>query len=101
MKLDPRKFRGLSDTQMAAEIQLYVHALGIDSVETKQFGIEPELSIEDRKFLIENVPTNGYEKIKDWFDDNFFGIDFNREITCIKCRNVTDVNIPIESAFFF
>lgn len=100
MSLDPRRFKRLNDTQMAAEMQLYTHALGIDSIETEQYGVESDLSIDDKKFLIENVPTSGYEKIKDWYEDNFFGVDFNYNVSCIKCRHMEEIQIPLESAFF-
>jgi hypothetical protein len=100
-QINPRAFKGLSETQMHAEMQLYTNALGIESVTTPDFGEETELTIEDRKFLIENIPTNEYQKILDWYEQNFFGIKFETQFSCIHCRHTEKINIPMEQAFFF
>lgn len=98
--LDPRILKGLSETQAAVEMQTWIDASGIESVETEQHGIETNLTIQDRKFLLENIPTSAYEKIKKWNEDNFFGVDFKYTITCVKCRDIQEIEIPIEGAFF-
>ncbi len=98
--INPKKLKGLSELQASAEMQLFIHAIGIQSVETEKYGVETNLTIEDRKYLLENIPTNSYEKIKKWNDDNFFGVDFSYRLTCIKCRNTQDIEIPLDQAFF-
>ena len=100
-QINPRIFKGLSETQMNAEMQLFTNSLGIESVTTPDFGEETELTIEDRKFLIENIPTNEYEKILNWYEENFFGIKFETQFSCVHCRHTENINIPLEQAFFF
>jgi len=98
--LDPRKLKGLTDLQASAEMQLYIHAIGIEYIETKQYGIETDITVDDKKYLLENVPTSGYEKIKQWYEDNFFGVDFNYTVSCISCTDEIKIEIPVEGAFF-
>lgn len=100
-QINPRIFKGLSETQMGAEMQLFTNSLGIESVTTPDFGEETELTIEDRKYLIENIPTTEYQKILDWYEHNFFGIKFETQFSCVHCGHTEKVNIPLEHAFFF
>ncbi|GAF78363.1 unnamed protein product, partial [marine sediment metagenome] len=100
-QINPRLFKGLSETQMNAEMQLFTNSLGIESVTTPDFGEETELTIEDRKYLIENIPTTEYQKILDWYEHNFFGIKFETQFSCVHCRHTEKINIPLEQAFFF
>lgn len=100
-QINPRVLKGLSETQMGAEMQLFTTALGIESVTTEDFGEETELTLDDKKYLIENIPTNEYQKILDWGEDNFFGVKFNTQFSCVHCRHTEKIDIPMEQAFFF
>jgi hypothetical protein len=94
-------FKGLNNTQKSAEMQIYVTALGINSVTTPEYGEETELALEDKKYLVENIPTNEFEKLRNWYNDNFFGIDFKTEMKCFHCGYGEEIEIPMDSAFFF
>lgn len=100
-QINPRVFKGLSELQMSAEMQLFTTALGIESVITEDFGEETELTLEDKKYLIENIPTNEYQKILDWGEDNFFGTRFQTQFRCVHCGHAEKIDIPMEQAFFF
>lgn len=99
--INQNMFKNLSDLQATAEMQIMLHSLSIESVTTEQYGEETDLTLQDKKYLLENIPTNGYEKVKNWHDDNTFGIDFKYNIRCIKCGNTETIEIPLEGSFFF
>jgi hypothetical protein len=100
-QIKPNVFIGLTDTQKSAEMQIYTTALGIYSVTTPDFGEETELALEDKRYLVENIPTNEFEKLRNWYDDNFFGIEFKTELKCVHCGHPEKMEIPMDSAFFF
>lgn len=100
-QIKANKFKGLNQTQSSAEMQIYTTALGIDSVTTPDFGEETELALEDKKYLVENIPTSEFEKLRNWYDDNFFGIEFKTELRCFHCGHGEKIDIPMDSAFFF
>lgn len=100
-QIDAKSLKGLSDTGLFAEMQILTSAIGIQSVITEEHGEEIDLNLNDRKFLIENIPTGEFEKIRNWYEDNFFGIEFKYNIVCPHCRNEVKIDIPLESAFFF
>lgn len=92
--------KGLTGTQLSAELLTLSSALGIESISTKEHGEEIDLTLGDKKYLIDNLPMSEYEKIRDWYEENFFGIDFKYEIKCYHCEHQTKIDIPMESAFF-
>jgi hypothetical protein len=100
MHVDPKIFKGLSDSQASAEMQIIIYAVGIESITTEKYGEESDIPLEDKKFLLENIPTSEYEKVARWYDENNFGVDFNTSIRCVKCGHETDIVIPMDKAFF-
>lgn len=46
---------------------------------------EEELTPEDKKWLIEELPPSIIEQIDNWLKDNQFGIDFIYTLKCIHC----------------
>jgi len=88
----------MNEFQKLAEMGILTHAAGVKSVITPN-GTQEDLSFEDRKYLIENIPTTAYDLIKDWYADNDFGIDFSFEMKC-RCGHEEIVSIPMENFFF-
>jgi hypothetical protein len=99
-QINSNVFRGMNDTQSATEMQIYTTALGIEAVYTPDYGWEENLPLEEKKFLVENIPTGEFERMKSWYDDNFFGVDFKFEMRCVHCGHSKLIEIPIENAFF-
>ena len=91
--------------QRSAEMALFTHAAGIESIITPN-GTEEDVSVEDKKFLLDNISTGAYDKIKKWHADNDFGTDFTFKIGCgnvIKgkeCDNDQRFDIPLHNFFF-
>jgi len=94
-----KKMKGLSDTQKATEIALATHATSIMSIITPDGEIE-EPSLVDTRYLLDNISTEGYGYVRDWFDTNNFGLDFTIEIGCSNCDKKEVVDIPVENFFF-
>jgi len=99
--ISAKSLKGLKDTKLSAELQTLSTALGIESVTTKEHGEETDIQLADRKYLIENIPMGEFEKLRNWYEDNFFGIDFKYNIVCFHCKNEIKMDITAESAFFF
>jgi hypothetical protein len=88
----------LNDAQRITEMTLYSHAASIDSIIVPEGEIK-EVPLNDRKYLLENVPTDAYGKIREWFESNDFGIDFKYNIRC-SCGSIEKIDIPVENFFF-
>jgi len=90
---------GMTPLQQTTEMALLTHAAGIKSIKTPE-GEEFDISIEDRKFLLENISTGSYELIKKWYEKNKFGVDFIFEIKCSSCGETNKIDIPLHNFFF-
>ena len=94
--LDTSKKR--TETQINSGIQTGLFAAGIESVATPD-GIEEDLNIQSRIYLVENIPTYGYEKIKDWYEDNDFGVEMSVSVSCHNCGYTEETDIPMGDFF--
>ena len=97
--LRPNIGKNKTETQEVAEIQIHTLACGIVSVTTSD-GEETDLTLRDRVFLLENIPTSQFEIIKNWFDDNSFGIQFVYTVNCNSCSRSQEVDVPLDNFFF-
>ena len=91
--------KGMSTLQRATEMALFTHAVGIKNIITPD-GTEEDVSIEDRKYLLENVSTGAYDAIKEWHVNNDFGVTFMFKIGCANCDNDQEFDIPLDNFFF-
>jgi hypothetical protein len=89
----------LNDSQRVTEMALYTHAAAIDGILIPE-GEITDASLTDRKYLLENVPTEAYTAIRDWFTENDFGMDFTYTIKCNSCNYSEKIDIPVENFFF-
>lgn len=91
-------YERMNDYQKYAEMAILTHAAGIQAIETPN-GVQDNLTIDDKKYLIENIPTPSYDLIKQWFKKYDFGVDFTFNITC-QCGYKENIEIPLENFFF-
>ncbi len=77
----------MSDSQKQAELTVVLHAAGINKI-IKGDEIFEDLSLSDRKYFIEEMPTVVYESISNWYKENDYGVDFTIEHKCTSCGNV-------------
>lgn len=89
----------MSKLQKSTEAALYTYASGIEAIITPN-GKEENINIPDKKYLLENISTGSYDKIKEWYEENNFGIDFKYKIKCIHCGNEETIEIPLDNFFF-
>jgi len=90
--------KDLNEPQFQAEMALVTHACGVKEITTPN-GVENNLSIEDKLYILENVSTDMYEKIRNWYDINNYGTTFKVDIIC-TCGHKAEINVPLDNFFF-
>lgn len=90
--------KSLNETQLMAEISLLTYASGIESIKTPD-GEQDNLSMDDKKYILENISMDAYGKIRNWYKENDFGIDFNFNVDCHVCKYDERINLPLDSFF--
>ena len=76
-------------------------AVGITKVQTPEG--EEELSYEDKKYILDNLNFSVFDKVKEWYDKNDFGIQLSYTMCCNQpdCDFVSENQpIRIDSNFF-
>ena len=94
-----KNMKQMNNTQRATEMALATHASAVISIVTPE-GEITEPSIEDSRYLLDNISTESYTDIRDWFDKYDFGMDFTFEIKCSSCDKSERVDVPVENFFF-
>lgn len=89
----------LSNLQISAEMQTLFHACAIDKVETPD-GIDENINMIDKVYLIDNIPTSEYDKIRNKIEDISFGLDLTYKVKCRACDFEQDTIVPVENNFF-
>lgn len=89
----------LSNLQITAEMQTLFHACAIDKVETPD-GIDENINMTDKVYLIDNIPTSEYDKIRNKIEDISFGLDLTYKVKCRACNFEQDTIVPVENNFF-
>ena len=84
--------------QQIVDMQILTYASSITKITTPDGDENP--NIIDKKYLLENVPTPLFDKVKKWHEDNTFGIDFTYQSQCINCKDKINIDIPLENFFF-
>jgi len=94
------KISKFTETQRLAEITLYTYAQAIETIVTPD-GEEKNIDLEDKVFLLNNIPQDDYTKITDWFEKNNFGVEFSYTAKCIHCDDFEQKrDIPVSNFFF-
>lgn len=84
--------------EKAVNISTIIYALVIQEVITRD-GVESDLSLEDKIYLLDNITQKELEKLTSWFDTNEFGIDFTFEVVCPQCLLKVKREVPMEDFF--
>ena len=88
-----------TQTQRMAEMSMLTQAAAIKSIITPE-GEDSNPSIDDRMYILNEIPTSVFDKIREWFDDNEFGIDLSFNMVCTNCGDTERVNIDLDNFFF-
>lgn len=89
-----------NEDERDAELLLSTLAAGIKAVNSPD-GREENLNFEDKKYIIENITGDSLDKIRQWYTDNWFGVNAVMKAKCQHCNYVTDEQpIEISSNFF-
>jgi hypothetical protein len=96
-----RKLRSLkkNDSQYNVDFSIYTISCGIVGIITPD-GEDNDITLDDKKYLVENIPTGLYEKISDWYSDNNFGIIFEYDLKCKNCGYISEKSKIQMSDFF-
>jgi len=88
----------VSDLQYMTELMTSSHAASIVSIISPE-GESTDVPFTDKKYLLENIPTGVYDKVRDWFTDNDFGAELNFDIKCPHCGNEKEIEVDVEDFF--
>jgi hypothetical protein len=89
----------LTDQQKEIEEATLLYSFAIISVITPE-GEEGDLTIDDKIYLVDNIPQGEVDLISKWFESHDFGVDFSFEVICAHCQNVEKKVIPLDNFFF-
>jgi len=88
----------LTENQKMIEESTLSYAVTVKSIVTPD-GEETDLTLDDKIYLIENIPSKSVEIISKWFEDNDFGVDFSFDVVCAHCEHKERKEIPLENFF--
>jgi len=86
-----------STGKQQADLGLVLTATQIISITTPD-GTDKDATLEDKVYLLENIPPEQFEKIGEIRGE--FGIDFSITIKCSHCKYGHTASIPTENFFF-
>jgi hypothetical protein len=89
----------MSDTQKQAELVIVLQSAGINKI-IQGDDVYDELTLADKKFFIEEMPTTVYEQVSKWYKDNDYGVDTTIKHTCISCEEPFEFEVPPDNFFF-
>ena len=84
--------KDLNKNQREAEAAIFLEASAIDEIITPQ-GPQDNISIYDKKYLLENLPQPLYQKIQKWHEENKFGPELEINLKCPHCEYNTVENV--------
>lgn len=93
------KMGNLTDNQRRSEIATYMYAFGIKEVRTNQGEIK-DISVDDKKGLLDELSASDYDKINDWYTKYNYGSVFKYTIRCGSCGYSKEEGIPLTGFFF-
>jgi hypothetical protein len=89
----------LTEQQKEVEESTLLYAVAIKSVITPE-GEDDQLSLDDKIYLVDNIPQGEIESITKWFADHDFGVDFSFDVVCAHCNEKERKVIPLDNFFF-
>ena len=92
-------FTKISELERTVDITTLLYALCLKSIITPE-GEDDDLPLEEKVFLLDNIPQSEHEKISNWFENNDFGIDFSFDTLCAHCGYKERKEVPVENFFY-
>lgn len=87
-------------SQQMAEVASCIYALTMVSFDTPAGNIT-DATLEDKLALLDNLPTDTYKKVGEWFEEHDYGVKFTYSESCKFCDYKSEpIGIPL-SGFFF
>jgi len=77
---------------------LWSHAICIKKIVTPEGEYAP--SAEDSFNFVNILPEGLYEKIRDWFNNLNFGLDFKYKMKCEGCKDSIENEVPLDNFLF-
>jgi hypothetical protein len=91
--------RTLSDSKKSAELVISMIAGSIDTILLNGNYIK-DMSLNDKKYFLEESPTTVYHRLREWLEENKYGTDFNVKAKCHSCDHTLEFNATPENFFF-
>ena len=88
----------MSDKEREVEIITATFSNCIKEIHTKD-GIVSDVPIDDKMYVLDNIPSDVFDSFKQWFVDNGFGIEFKIPVTCGGCDFEKTMDIPLSDFF--
>jgi len=94
-----RKLKGLNKQQQLVEASTQSIALSMEKFISGDTE-DDNVPFEDKLYLLNDCMTiETFDRIKQWFEDNNFGIIFKKNIKCNKCEEDVEFDIPMNNFF--
>ncbi|HUU89007.1 MAG TPA: hypothetical protein VMX17_14830 [Candidatus Glassbacteria bacterium] len=74
----------LNEKEADADLSFLLEAQSIDGIITPQ-GEQENLTILDKKYLLENIPETLWKEVNDWKEKNNFGPELSIKVKCPHC----------------
>ena len=74
----------LNEKEADADLSFLLEAQSIDAIITPQ-GEQENLTILDKKYLLENIPETLWKEVNDWKEKNNFGPELSIKVKCPHC----------------
>ena len=74
-----------NDTEADLDLAILLEAQSIESIITPD-GQQDNITIIDKKYLLENIPQPLYKKVAEWYDEYDFGPELTIKVKCPHCE---------------
>jgi hypothetical protein len=88
----------LSFRMRQVEVQTGTYANSIKKVHTPD-GEHEDIPYKDKVYILENIPSEVFEKFTTWFKDHDFGVQFKQNLICFGCGHKETIEIPLSDFF--
>jgi len=93
-----KKIKSNSETEKLFNSAMVMLCFGIEYIKVNDEK-DDSITIEDKLHLIENIPTSILEKIKNWSNENNFGVNMSFSRKCPNCKHEEIIEVPLTDFF--